>query len=211
MQYPAKLPIFDQPHRSITMKKSLFLFFAAALLFVGTNASAQVSFGAGPATRLYFEKGQNVNYTYGVQMSFEDSKRATDVFGYSAGVDFGTYGRKDFYSEESGLSEMYVDIPVRMKFFLPFSGDFQMFFYGGVVPSICISSMKKTANERFSRFDGLTDYTRYDVLAGGGVGIELNESFRFSLGYDHGIMDRYKNEEVLRVAAVKFTVAFLFY
>ena len=60
------------------MKKTLLLIFAAAaLMLAGANASAQVSVGAGPATRLYFEKGKTVDYTYGVQLNFEDSKRLT--------------------------------------------------------------------------------------------------------------------------------------
>ena len=193
------------------MKKTLLLLFAAALMLAGVNASAQVSIGAGPATRLYFEKGQTVNYTYGVQLRFEDSKRLTDVFGYSAGVDFGTYGKKDFYSETTGLGEMYVDLPVRAKFYIPFSGSTEMFFFGGVVPSMCVSSNIKTETGKTSRFGEGSDYFRYDVMAGGGVGIELNEQYRFTLGYDHGLLDRYKDAGVLHTAAVKFTISFLFY
>lgn len=194
------------------MKKSLFLtLFAAGMMLAGANASAQVSVGAGPATRLYFEKGSTVDYTYGVQLNFEDAKRLTDVFGYSAGIDFGTYGNKKFYSETAGLNEIYVDIPVRMKFYIPFSEDFEMFFFGGVAPSICASSRIKTESTNVNRFEGASSYFRYDVLAGGGVGVELNESFRFALGYDQGLLDRYKDDRVLRVAAVKFTFSFLFY
>ena len=194
------------------MKKTLLLIFAAAaMMLAGANASAQVSVGAGPATRLYFEKGSTVDYTYGVQLNFEDAKRLTDVFGYSAGVDFGTYGNKKFYSETAGLNEIYVDIPVRMKFYIPFSEDFEMFFFGGVAPTICASSRIKTETTNVNRFEGASSYFRYDVLAGGGVGVELNESFRFALGYDQGVLDRYKDDRVLRVAAVKFTFSFLFY
>jgi len=194
------------------MKKTFLLIFAAAaLMLAGAKASAQVSFGAGPTTRLYFEKGQNVNYTYGVQVNFEDAKRLTDVFGYSAGIDFGTYGKKDYFSEGAGLSEMYVDIPVRAKFYIPFSGSAEMFFFGGVVPSMCISSNIKSEAGKTSRFGEAFDYSRYDVMAGGGVGLELNESFRFSVSYDHGLLDRYKKDAVLHTAAVKFSVSFLFY
>ncbi len=193
------------------MKKTFLLLFAAALMLTGAKASAQVSVGAGPATRLYFEKGQTVDYTYGVQLNFEDSKRLTDVFGYSAGIDFGTYGKKNFFSETSGLNEIYVDIPVRAKFYIPFSEDFELYFFGGVVPSICASSLIKTESTRVNRFEGASYYSRYDVLAGGGIGLELNESFRFALGYDHGLLDRYKDDRVLHAAAVKFTFSFLFY
>ena len=194
------------------MKKTpLLLFAAAALMLTGAKASAQVSVGAGPATRLYFEKGQTVDYTYGVQLNFEDSKRLTDVFGYSAGIDFGTYGKKNFFSETSSLNEIYVDIPVRAKFYIPFSEDFELYFFGGVVPSICASALIKTESTRVNRFEGASYYSRYDVLAGGGIGLELNESFRFALGYDHGLLDRYKDDRVLHAAAVKFTFSFLFY
>ena len=193
------------------MKKSLFLLIAAALMAVGVNASAQVGVRVGPTSRFYYEKGQDVNYTYGVQLGLDDSKRLTDYFGYSAGVDFGTYGRKNFYSETSGLTEMYVDIPVRAKVYIPFSEDFELFFFGGVVPSICVSSVIKDESHKVNRFDGPSGYFRYDVLAGGGVGIELNESFRFALGYDHGLLDRLRDDRVLNVAAVKFTFSFLFY
>ena len=197
------------------MKKTfLLLFAAAALMLSGANASAQVSFGAGPTTRLYFEKGKQVNYTYGVQVNFEDSKRLTDVFGYSAGIDFGTYGKKDYYPEGAGLNEMYVDLPVRAKFYVPISGNTELFFFGGVVPSMCVSSVKKPGSDRIDRFYKYTNeegYFRYDVLAGGGIGIELNESYRFTLGYDQGLLDRFRTESVLHVAAVKFTFSFLFY
>lgn len=193
------------------MKKTLLLIFAAALMLAGVHASAQVSVGAGPATRLYFEKGRKVNYTYGVQLNFEDSKRLTDVFGYSAGLDFGTYGKKDYYSEGLGLSEMYVDIPVRAKFYIPFSGSAEMFLFGGVIPSVCVSSNIKSEAGKTSRFGEASDYFRYDVLAGGGIGLELGERFRFALGYDHGLLDRYKDDFVLHVAAVKFAISFLFY
>ena len=192
------------------MKKTLLLIFAAAaMMLAGANASAQVSVGAGPTTRLYFEKGKNVDASYGVQVNFEDCKRVSDVFGYSAGIDLGTYGKK--YSEDVSLNEVYVDIPVRMKYYIPFSDNFELFFFGGVVPSICASSNTKSEAGKFSRFGESLPYTRYDVLAGGGIGLELNESFKFSLGYDQGIMDRDKSDAVLHVAAVKFTVAFLFY
>ena len=194
------------------MKKTFLLIFAAAaLMLAGANASAQVSVGFGPATRLYFEKGKTVDYTYGVQVNFEDSNRLTDVFGYSAGVDFGTYGRKDFYSETSGLTEMYVDIPIRAKFYVPMGGSTELFFFGGVAPSMCVSAVSKTDSGKINLFTSGSNYTRYDVLAGGGLGLELNESFRFSVCYDHGLLDRYKDDRVLHVAAVKFTFSFLFY
>ena len=202
------------------MKRILILLCAAvAMTLAGANASAQISIGAGPATRLYFPKGEDAPYTYGVQLSFEDSQRVSDWFGYSAGIDFGTYGNKAFFQPGAGaadaaaigLSEMYVDIPVRAKFYVPFSDAFQLFLFGGVSPSVCISSNIREASGKVSRFRKDSDYSRYDLLAGGGIGAEVAECIKFALGYDHGVLDRDRSGTAKQhVAAVKFTVSYLF-
>ena len=200
------------------MKRILILFCAAvAMMLAGANASAQISIGAGPATRLYFPKGEDAPYTYGVQLSFEDSQRVSDWFGYSAGIDFGTYGNKAFFQPGAtdaaaiGLSEMYVDIPVRAKFYVPISDAFQLFVFGGVSPSVCLSSNIRETSGKVSRFRKDSDYSRYDLLAGGGIGAEVAECVKFALGYDHGVLDRDRSETAKQhVAAVKFTVSYLF-
>ena len=90
------------------MKKTLLLFLAAAAMtLAGANASAQVSLGAGPATRIHFRQAVDVTYSVGVQVNFEDSQRVSDNFGYSAGVDFGTYKMKDF-RPGIAMTEMYL-------------------------------------------------------------------------------------------------------
>ena len=193
------------------MKKSLILILAAAaMLLAGVNASAQIGIGAGPATRLYFQKGSDVKYAVGVQVGFEDSIRLSDWFGYSAGIDFGTYKAKDYFLH-SNLTEMYVELPVRMKLYLPFSDDFQLFLFAGVAPSACLGSHLSLEKEKVNRFGEKSNYSRYDVLAGGGIGAELGERFKLTLGYDHGLLDRDKTEALnLHTAVAKFTVSFLF-
>ena len=201
------------------MKKSLIVTLAAAaMMLVGAHASAQVSLGFGPATRFYFTKGQDVKLTYGVQVNFEDSRRLSDVFGYSAGVDFGTYKNKEFFQPAAGtpdtakgLSEMYVDIPVRAKFYIPIGYDCEFFFFAGVSPSVCIGSHLISGSNKNNRFGENSTYSRYDVMAGGGIGMEISERIKLALGYDHGLLDRYTDEvSDLHVAALKFTVSYMF-
>lgn len=201
------------------MKKSLIITLAAAaMMLVGVQASAQVSFGFGPATRLYFTKGQDARLTYGVQVNFEDSRRLSDVFGYSAGIDFGTYKNKEFFlpaegtpDTGKGLSEMYVDIPVRAKFYIPFSYDCQFFIFAGVSPSVCIGSHLISGSDKTNRFGEHSTYSRYDVLAGGGIGLEIVEHLKLALGYDHGLLNRYTGDTAdMHVAAAKFTVSYMF-
>ena len=136
------------------MKKTLIVSLAAAaLLLAGSQASAQVSFGFGPAARMFFENGQkSPSVIYGVQAGFEESKRTSDYFGISAGVELSTF-KKDAFFESSGLSEMYVDVPVRLKIYIPFSYDLQMFVFGGPVPSLCIGSHFLNGTDKASRLD----------------------------------------------------------
>jgi hypothetical protein len=203
------------------MKKTLILL--AALLIAGATASAQVSFGFGPATRIYYSKTdsrindgkdvKDVGYTVGVQVSFEDSQRVSDYFGYSAGMDFGTYKKSDYFLKETGLTEMYLDIPVRAKFYIPFSDDFQLFFFAGPSPSVCIGSHVVTGADKnkTSRFGENSNYSRFDVLAGGGIGCEIAERLKIALGYDHGLLNRDKgNITDLHVAAAKLSVSYMF-
>lgn len=203
------------------MKKTLILL--AALLMAGATASAQVSFGFGPATRIYYSKTdsrindgkdvKDVDYTVGVQVSFEDSRRVSDYFGYSAGVDFGTYKKSDYFAQEIGLTEMYLDIPVRAKFYIPFSDDFQLFFFAGPSPSVCIGShiVSGADKNKTSRFGDNSNYSRFDVLAGGGIGCEIVERLKITLGYDHGLLNRDKgNITDLHVAAAKLSVSYMF-
>ena len=200
------------------MKKTLILL--AALLIAGVSASAQVSLGFGPATRIYYSKTdsrindkdvKDVQYTVGVQVSFEDSRRVSDAFGYSAGLDFGTYKKSDYFASEMGLSEMYVDIPVRAKFYVPFSDDFQMIFFGGVAPSLCVGSHTITSSGKTSRFGENSNYSRFDVLAGGGIGFEIVERIKIALSYDYGLFDRVNDDITdLHVAAAKLTFSYMF-
>jgi len=192
------------------MKKILSTAFAFLAVLLGSQvASAQISFGAGPAARVFFEGGNNPAPIYGVQLNFEDCNRVSDYFGYSAGLDFGTYRKKDFFGKE-GLSEMYLDMPIRVKLYFPVSDDFQLFVFGGPVPSVCIGSHVVAESAKENRFAEGSDYTRFDVLAGGGIGVELAERFRLALGYDHGLLDRSKSDVQLKTAAAKFTVSYLF-
>ena len=201
----------------IAMKKTLILL--TALLIAGVSASAQISLGFGPATRIYYAKSdvnsgnviKDVSYTIGVQVNFEDSHRVSDAFGYSAGIDFGTYKKSNFYASSTGLSEMYVDIPVCAKLYMPFSDDFQLFFFGGIVPSACISSNIISGSGKSSRFGKNSTYSRFDALLGGGIGCEISERIKLALGYDYGLTNRSSDKITdLHVAAAKFTFSYMF-
>lgn len=203
------------------MKKALIVSLAAAaLLLAGSQASAQVSFGFGPAARMFFEKGHEKSQTstvFGLQAGFEEGQRVSDYFGYSAGVELSTFKKDAFFgvgsdaSTAAGLREFYVDIPVRLKVYVPLNFDLQVFVFGGAVPSVCISSQMLLESEKVNRLAKDSDYSRLDVLVGGGVGIEAFEHLKVTLGYDHGLLDRDKRDgHELKCGLAKFSVAYLF-
>lgn len=193
------------------MNKVLTVILAsAALLLAGWDASAQFSIGAGPATRLYYNGEDPVTNIVGVLVGFEDSNRSSDYFGFSAGLDFSVFKKRDFYSAEEGLSEMYLEMPVRMKFYIPMNS-VDLFFFGGPVPSLCINSKLIKASGSENRFKDPSNYSRFDVLAGGGIGLEIAQHLKLALGYDHGLFDRDKTEEgKLKTGMAKFTVGYMF-
>ena len=229
------------------MKKSLLITLAAAVMLLSfTRVSAQVpeqnigirllpsampdngagrlpkintfAFGIGPVSRLHRVAGQDMSVTYGLQISLEDCHRSTMFFGYSAGVDFGTY-RKTAYTlsasllENADLTEMYLDFPVRIRLYIPFSRRYQAYLFGGLVPSLCLGSHFYSEEEHkyVSSFDEGPNGSRVDLLAGGGMGLEINDQVRIALGYDYGLLDRDRNEgPKLLVSAIKLNMSYFF-
>lgn len=196
------------------MRKTLMMLFAAlAISAAGVRVSAQPSIGLGSTTRLFFQDKQDVMPLYGVQINFEDSRMVSDWFGYSAGIDFGTYRKKNLVytlagTLVNGLTEMYVDIPVRAKFYIPFSDDFQLFAFAGPVPSVCLGS--HTVQDKVNNFGDKSSYSRFDVMAGGGIGVDAFEHLRISLGYDHGLLDRDKTDLKLKTGVAKLMFSYIF-
>ena len=54
-----------------------------------------------------------------------------------------------------------------------------------------IAQLSPYVSEYFNRGNG---YSRFDVLLGIGAGIDLSEIFRFKVGYDWGLLNRYSND-----------------
>lgn len=198
----------------MNMKKSVMISIAAAaLMLIGANASAQIGIGIGAGTRIFKAKGiEGARYMPGVMVSFEDSQRVSDYFGYSAGIDFGTYKERGAADKTSGyMTEMYIDIPVRAKFYLPVSDNFELFLFGGPVPSVCLSAHRVTSAGKVNWFEASTNYTRYDVLVGGGIGADIAGHLRVTVGYDYGLLDRDGTDVVnLKMSIAKVGVTYLF-
>ena len=204
------------------MKRILTSVLAASLMLLGTSAFAQVSVGAGYV---------NGKYTYSSNSSHSDNANGFyagvdytvpvgDMFGISAGVNYENLMSKDYnlYGISGNLKESYVNAPVRLNVGFPM-GDSRIFVFAGPTFSYALSSKAEVG---IAGLSGVVDLyeknilkNRFDVMVGGGVGIDLMSKLRLTVGYDLGMFN--KLEDNSEGSGAKFTrnrlhagLAFLF-
>ena len=187
---------------------------AAALLMLATAANAQ-SFGAG-----YVQSTQKMNSTSSTANGFYAG------FGYSAEImsglslnpgiyyEFLTSSASYFGVAGSKTTEHYANVPLHLSFAIPIAPTFKFFVYGGPTASVGIASTTKgdilgREGKPINNYEG-DNYSRFDILAGAGAGIEVMNKFRVNVGYDWGLLDRYKNDVTLKRNRLAASVAFIF-
>ena len=218
------------------MKKFLPIVLAAAvMLLAGAHASAQVlmrdtfqafdwnrdvvSFGFGPAARIHYQTGKETLVTYGFKVGMDERIRYSEFFGVSSGVEFSTFRKYTLpfqpvpavpYVADDRM-EMYLEVPVRIRLYIPFSRNFEVFFFGGFVPSLCLASLSVFEGDYVSDFGLDKETSRVDVMAGGGLGVEVGERVSVTAGYDYGLMDHDGSDPVIwQTSAIKLSLAILF-
>ena len=171
---------------------------AAALMMLATTANAQ-SFGAG-YVQSTTNGGNAVNGFYA-------------GFGYSAEIMTGLNLNPGLYYEmltsstganigswasyRGKTTEHYVNVPLHLSYGIQFAPTFKFFVYGGPTANVGLaSSTKVTGSVLGLGGEGTVDnykdsnYSRFDIMLGGGAGIELMKKFRITVGYDWGMLDR---------------------
>lgn len=193
-------------------------------MLLGTSAYAQFSIGAGYV---------NGKYTYATSSSNSKSSDAANgfyvgaeyllpvgnVFGISAGLNYEMLLSKDynlFGSITGNLKEQYLNLPVRLNFGAEV-GDSRIFAFAGPTLSYALSS-KATVGA--GGFTGVVDLyekdildNRFDVMVGGGLGIDLMERIRVSVGYDFGMFNKLDDDDeagTLRRNRLHAGIAFIF-
>ena len=201
--------------------KKLFAI-AAALMLIGTTAFAQ-SFGAG-----YVQSTQKFNNTANTANGFYAG------FGYTAkilpGISLNPGIYYEFLTSKEGFNygslasvsgkttEHYVNVPLQLSLALAFAPSFKLFLYGGPTANIGIASTTKFSGNVLGFEDTDTvnnyedgDYSRFDIMLGGGIGAEIAQRIRLNVGYDFGMLDRLKeSDDVLKRNRLTAGVAFIF-
>ena len=125
------------------------------------------------------------------------------------------------YKAKSAFNETYLDIPVHVKYSYDL-GAVKLSAFAGPVFSMGLSSVAQTSIsgegvDYFVKYhnysgktiakgegsssanpDGMTDYGRFDIKLGLGVGATFMEKFNVKVGYNIGMLNRYTGEQVLK-------------
>ena len=194
------------------MMKKVFAI-AAALLLIGTTAFAQ-SFGAGYVQSTKTDGSSSVAAN-GFYAGFGYTAKFAPGIALNPGIYYefltnssaGSVGIPGLatVSGNSKTTEHYVNVPLHLSFSYSFAPTFKLFVYGGPTASIGIASNTKSttststiigSGSSTSTNDNYAsgNYSRFDILAGGGIGAEVLKKIRINVGYDFGLLDRDNSE-----------------
>ena len=187
------------------MKKVLMTL--ALVAVAATSAFAQISVGAG-----YLANTQKTAVTSG-STTVTDAVAST---GFYAGADYtfdlgqglglvaGLKGAFLFVPEHDVLlgaatektSEMYLAVPIQCNYTYVLSNDLKLFAYAGPSLSFGLSS-KISGHDNITNKDYTTDkyadgsdYGKFNVLLGAGVGVDVMNTIRIKAGSDIGLLNR---------------------
>ena len=182
------------------MKKILCSIFAAALMLLGTSAYAQLAVGAGYVNSKQTLKSSSTSYsmpTNGFYAGLEYNVPVGDYFGLSAGANFEYLMSKDYsLGVISGeFTEQYVNVPVHINAGFPLADGIRLFAFAGPTFSYALAGKVNVNSLSYDVYKS-ENYNRFDVLVGGGAGLDLMNKIRLQVGYDLGMFNKFpKNHD----------------
>lgn len=182
------------------MKKTLCTLLAAAALLAGVEAQAQMSVGAGylNITQSFDNTSANGNGAY-AGLSFNIP--LAGGFGIAPGVyyTFSNYKQDAAWGLLKGsTTEHAINVPLNLNFGYNLARDMRAFIFGGPTFQYGLSSKTKTDLAGAATVDGdnyADDGTqRFVVYAGGGLGMDIANTFQVTVGYDHSVTNMIKSD-----------------
>ncbi len=176
--------------RQYAMKKLFAIVFSAAALLIGTQAHAQLSFGAGwlnsTETSEYPDADPDKTNLNGLYIGGQYNLNLVAGLGVAPGVYFSTlFDRRNnseaiygtFKSERETYREFAINVPVNLNYTFEFGRDFNLFVYAGPVFQMAFSS--KGTSE-----------------ASAGIGTFVQSTGKYTLNYFNGKLYGPDNKEV---------------
>jgi len=210
------------------MKKILTTILAVSMAFAGTTLSAQnlvAELGVGLSNTNFNALGYKANADlYGGTLGLSYEMPVYGNIGFAPGLRFGyfTKGDVDVYGYDSvAFTETYLEVPLDFNIHLPMSEDMSFVIFAGPTVDLGLTSRIKeaTTSAEYEIYSGelseYTKYSRFDVLIGGGIGLDVMDAVRFSLRYDYGLINRNGGNltsGILRIhrSQLKLGVGFIF-
>lgn len=202
----------------ILMKKILV---AAATLFAAICAFAQPSVSVGYLNNTFKcddiklpENGFYAGFYYSIDIGATCFKFSPGLFFswsiYDKSSSSATIALDDEHflvtseSVSSKMREAVLYIPLQLSYGIDLAPKVHAFVFGGPIPTLGLSA-KYSYGFEYTDSEGNVyaeddkfqchgnGYRRIDLKIGGGVGIDLDNRFRITAGYDFGIFDRSKS------------------
>lgn len=217
------------------------LILTAAAIAVSVSAFAQISVGAGYVNDAYRQTinisdnttNNSKNANNGFYLEGAYSYALTNDFSLSAGLRFSSLGRTDNGNYDLGslhlgdatakTKEMYLSLPVTANYAYTINKDVRVFAFAGPSLAIGLSSktdvtasvlgQSSTTNvDNYGKDDeGNCNYNRTNLFLGAGLGVDLMNMVRVSLGYDLGLLNRSAADNTtLKQNQFRIGVAYLF-
>lgn len=175
------------------MKKIIITLAAMA---IAVSSFAQASIGAGYLNQS--KTNESIDPQNGFYVGADYNINLAGALGVAPGIYYNYAAWKNGNSTANvSLKEHYISVPVMFNYSINLASVAKLFVYAGPTARFGLSS-KSTGSISFigsatgDNYDD-TGYNRANVLIGGGIGIDFVEKLRLSVGYDYGLINRFKD------------------
>ena len=210
------------------MKKLFTTLLAAVMMLAGSSAFAQninAELGFGMSSTNVNALGYKASadlFGGTLGLSYQMPLGVTGL-GFAPGVRFGYFTKGDvnaFELAHASLTETYLEVPLDLTYTFPVSEDMKLIVMAGPTLDLGLTSRVKEKSSGLEydiysgSLSGYTNYSRFDLLLGGGLAFDVMDAVRFSVRYDYGVINRNggSTSGLLRIhrSQLKLGVGFLF-
>jgi len=200
------------------MKKVISTLLAASMMLLGTQAFAQVSVHAGYLNTTAAQETKSVN-GHGAYAGLSFNLPVAGGLAIAPGVYYSMITSKtsELWGFASGtLMEHAVNVPVYLNYGIEMNRDTKFFVFGGPTLQYGLASSTKHdvsavgVSGTENNYDN-SSYNRMNVYLGGGIGVDVS-GLMVTVGYDYGMMNQYKGDNVPKChrSNLKIGVGFAF-
>ena len=182
--------------KSILLAKSAI---CMGLFLLAGQANAQIGIHAGWLMQPHSSKSDNIQFapSYGFYAGIDGDLYLDDLFVLTPGVRFSLTASNDLvmmdlpnsydYYYFEATEEMFLSVPIKARYMLDFSEDFMVYPFADATVEYSLRA-KETIEDR--NLYELAGFKKWDVKAGGGLGVQLFGFLKLECGYDFGFLNR---------------------